>query len=157
MINAKVKDTLENAINEGTFETLVDIIKKLIKPENGKNLNLSLMKETIQYIGNNLRGLTIDGYQGDFPTFIEPVSLKSGVKIGDTVLLGPNVIIDKECQLGDFCELSNTILFNGVTLGKYCKLNWCIVDENLNLPQKFEAKGAYIYKNNEEEIEILNF
>ena len=157
MINTKIKETLENAINNGVSENLVEIIKHFIKLDDGAKLNLSLIKETIKYIGNNLRGLTIEGYQGDFPTFIEPVSLTSGIQIGDTVLLGPNVLIDKECVLGDYCELSNTILFKGVTLGKYCKLNWCIVDENLNLPQKFEAKGAYITKNNKGEIEILDF
>ena len=157
MINTKIKDTLENAINNGVSENLVEIIKNLIKPDDGEKLNLSLIEETIEYVGKNLRGLIIEGYQGDFPTFIEPISLTSGVEIGDTVLLGPNVLIDKECVLGDYCELSNTILFNGVTLGKYCKLNWCIVDENLILPQNFEAKRAYISKNDKGEIESLNF
>lgn len=157
MIDTKVKEKLENAINKGASEAIIETLKNLIKPDDGETLKLSLMKETLQYLGSNLKGLTIEGYQGDFPTFIEPVCLTSGVEIGDTVLLGPNVIIDKKCQLGDFCELSYTILFKGVNLGKYCKLNWCIVDDNTNLPQNFEAKDAYISKNDKGEIEILNF
>lgn len=149
------KDIIKKAIIDRNCSILIEAIKNSIKNDNKKKINLPIIKEILQFIGINLEGLCIEGYIGDFPTFIEPVFLNHGVKIGDTVLLGPNVLIDKECSLGDFCELSNTILFEGVSLEKYCKLNWCIVDQGLTLPQKFIAKKAFITKNVKGEIQLF--
>ncbi|MFX1276213.1 MAG: hypothetical protein ACFFBP_04595 [Promethearchaeota archaeon] len=157
MLSSNIQNTLKKAIINGNSLMLVDLIRNFIKNNDEEKVNLTSIKEILKFIGNSLRGLTIEGYKGDFPTFIEPVFLTPGIEIGDTVLLGPNVLLGKECKLGDFCELSNTILFNGVSLGKYCKLKWCIVDQYLNLPQKFEAKEAYITKNAKGDIEILYF
>ncbi|MFX1257537.1 MAG: hypothetical protein ACFFAN_06750 [Promethearchaeota archaeon] len=100
--------------------------------------------------------LSIEGYEGDYPTFIEPMFLSPGVKIGDTVLLGPNLIIGENCEIGPFCDLSNVII-QKVVMGRQWKLNYCIVDENIDFPEKFQAKECLIIKNEKGDLEKINF
>ena len=102
-----------------------------------------------------MTGLTIEGYEGDYPTFIEPVYVAPGVKIGDTVLLGPNVFIDEGCELGDFTELSNVLLKKNVKTGKLTKLNNCIVEEEVELPREFKKSNCFI-KSKGGELEIID-
>ncbi len=147
--------TLKNFLSSGDMAKGLDIIKQFMKDLNKNNSKSLNIKEIIKISGNIMSGLKIDGYEGDFPTFIEPVSLTPGVKIGDTVLIGPNVIIGKSCELGTFCELSNTILHDNIILGKLCKLNWCIVDDNITLPEKFDAKECFITKNENGELDLI--
>ena len=156
MDDKEFQETLQNALKNGNTEKVIDLIKDFIS-QNEINEDCAVsIKNIIKTIGRGLSGLKIDGYQGDFPTFIEPVSLIPGVKIGDTVLLGPNVLIGKDCQLGGFCELVNTVLLDKVTLGKLCKLNSCIINGNVTLPEKFHAKDCFITINENGEIETLN-
>ena len=111
--NERSFEEFENSINKALTNRDItqglEIIKQYIK-------NGNIDKNIIKICGKFSSGLKIEGYEGDFPTFIEPVSLTPGVKIGDTVLIGPNVIIGKSCELGKFCELSNTILHDNVIL-----------------------------------------
>jgi len=87
-----------------------------------KNELEEVLKSLFTKISNH-----IDKYIGDFPTFIEPVYLEKNVEIGDDVLLGPNVYIGANVKIGDYVELSNTIIFDGVTLGNNLKLENCII------------------------------
>lgn len=130
--------------------SIIAEIEKSIEAAKGDPKQLVVLLEKIR----ELSGLTIEGYIGDYPTFIEPVYLKPGVKIGDTVLLGPNVYISKECVLGDFTELTNTILLENVRTGKYTKLKTCVVDSNITLPVNFKAQYSFITKKNDK-LEII--
>ena len=119
--------------------------------------NVTELKSLLKNISAKLKGLTIEGYIGDFPTFIEPVFLKPGIKIGDTVLLGPKAYIDEGCELGTFTELANVILSKNVKTGKLTKLRWCVVDTNVSLPEKFEANNCFITKDETGKLEIIPF
>jgi len=119
--------------------------------------DFSELKSFIKKNSTTLKGLVIDGYIGDYPTFIEPVYLKPGVKIGDTVLLGPNVIIDEGCDLGAWTELGNVILSKNVVTGKLTKLKWCVVDSDITLPENFNADNSFITKNESGKLEIKSF
>ena len=150
------ENSINKALTNDDITQGLKIIKQFIQDEDiGKTKSLKI-KDITKICGKYLSGLKIEGYEGDFPTFIEPVSLTPGVKIGDTVLLGPTVIIGKSCELGKFCELSNTILFDNIKLGKLCKLNWCIVDDNVTLPEKFNAKESFITKNENDELDVVH-
>ena len=145
MTDIEIKEKLNKALINGDSITFINLLEESILKVDSGDQDISILRDIIKLLPNSLSGLKIQGYEGDFPTFIEPVNLTPGVKIGDTVLLGPNVLIGKDCQLGDFCELSNTILFNGIKLGKHCKLNYCIVNNDVELPSEFEAKESLIY------------
>ena len=147
--------SMKNALNNGDITQALKVIKNYVKKGYESKKKIPNIKEIVKICGNFMSGLKIEGYQGDFPTFIEPVSLTPGVKIGDTVLLGPNIIIGNSCELGAFCELSNTILLEDVVLGNLCKLNWCIVDDKITLPDKFNAKECFITKNQNEELKVI--
>ena len=102
----------------------------------------------------------IDNYIGDYPTFIEPVYLEKNVKIGDDVLLGPNVYVGKNSVINDYGEISNTIILENVTLGKNFKLNSCIIERgslfnfsNLNV-RNCVLKGK---SNSKEDLSQINF
>lgn len=122
-----------------------------------KDGNIAELKSLLKDIILKLKGLTIEGYIGDYPTFIEPVFLKPGIKIGDTVLLGPNAYIDEGCDLGAFTELANVILSKNVKTGKLTKLRWCVVDANIELPEKYEAQNCFITKDESGKLEIKPF
>jgi NDP-sugar pyrophosphorylase family protein len=107
-----MKNQLE-LIKELVKETEVDVI------EVKKFFNL--------FLNQYLKGLKVENYIGEYPTFMEPVILEDYVKIGDDVLIGPNVFIGQSSEIGDYGELSNTIVFENVKLGNNFKLNNCIV------------------------------
>ena len=104
-----------------------------------------------------LLGLKGGNYKGNTPKFVEPVCLDSGGVIGDDVILGPNLIIGKNCEIGHYSQLKNTILFDNVELGNYCKLNWCIIDENVRIDDCFDATHSFITKNEKDELITINF
>jgi len=143
------ENLIKKALTNGDITQGLKIVKQFVQSKSLK------IKDITKICGKFLSGIKIEGYEGDFPTFIEPVSLTPGVKIGDTVLLGPTVIIGKSCELGAFVELSNTIVFDNVKLGKLCKLNWCVVDDNITLSEKFSAKESYITKNENGELNVI--
>ncbi|MHA1149867.1 MAG: sugar phosphate nucleotidyltransferase [Promethearchaeota archaeon] len=143
----ELQDAIKQSIKAGDIIRGLNIIKHPITEGNIGKYHLTFLKDIIKMNARFITGLTINGYKGDYPTFIEPVHLQPGVEIGDTVLLGPNVIIKEGCKLGTFCELTNTILYKNVELGKLAKLNWCIVDENVLLPNEFTAENCFITLN----------
>lgn len=108
------------------------------------NQNYDKVKEFLNNSLKIMKGLVIQGYKGDYPTFIEPVYLKGNVSIGDTVLLGPKVFIGENCDLGAFTEISNSALAENVKTGKQAKLVNCVIDENVIIPEKFEGNNSFI-------------
>lgn len=113
-----MKEKLEE-IEELVNEIEVDILKL-------QNLFSNFLKQ-------HLKGLIIENYIGEYPTFMEPVILGEKVKIGDDVLIGPYVYIGENSEIGNYAELSNTIIFDNVRVGDNIKLDNCIVTKNCKL------------------------
>ena len=113
--------------------------EELVKIEeligNFDDLDKSNIKELMQKFFAKLSN-RVEKYIGDYPTFIEPVFLGENVKIGDDVLLGPNVYIGGNSEIQDYDEISNTIIFDNVTIGQNFKLENCIVAKNSSLKFK---------------------
>ena len=85
------------------------------------------------FIKQHLKGLFIENYIGEYPTFMEPVILGEKVAIGDDVLIGPYVYIGKNSEIGNYVEISNTIIFDNVKIGENIKLDNCIIARNCKL------------------------
>ena len=98
-----------------------------------------------------------NSFRGKKPSLIKPLRFGNDVKIGDKLKLWPNVIIGDSSTVGDFSELSNTILFNKVNVGKFCRLHWCIIDDGISLPDNYWAKNCFITRDNKNDLEIINF
>lgn len=113
-----MKEKLEE-IEEVVNEIEVDIIK--------------LQNLFSNYLKQHLKGLIIENYIGEYPTFMEPVILGEKIKIGDDVLIGPYVYIGENSEIGNYAELSNTIIFDNVRVGDNIKLDNCIVTKNCKL------------------------
>ena len=115
----------------------------------------------INFIKNQLKNQHyVDNFIGDFPTFIEPVHLKSNVKIGDDVLIGPNVYIGKDCKIGDYAEIVNTIIFDNVEIGDNFKLENCIVAKGSKLIFNNFSAFSCILKDTAEskkDLKLINF
>ncbi len=153
----ELQDAIKILIKNNDKIVGINVIKSIVTIENVGKYHLTFLKDIIKMNNRFFANSSIDGYDGDYPTFIEPITLKLNVRIGDTALLGPNVIVNKNCEIGAFTELANTILYEGVIVGKHCKLNWCIVDKNVKLSESFQANNCFISKNDKNEIEITNF
>ncbi len=67
------------------------------------------------------------------------------------------VIIRKYSRIGNFCDLSDIIIFDNTIIDKSCKLNWCIIDENIKMPDNFNAINCFINKNDKKEFEIITY
>ena len=102
------------------------LIEKEIDLVKIKELKSKLLKE-------HIKGLKIDNYIGDYPTFMEPVILGDSVKIGDDVLIGPKVYIGDNSEIEDYAEISNCIIFDNVKIGKNFKLDNCIIAKDTEL------------------------
>ncbi|MHA2287255.1 MAG: hypothetical protein ACXABG_00585 [Promethearchaeota archaeon] len=96
---------------------------------NIENIDKSDIKELMQKVFTKISS-RLENYEGDYPTFIEPVYLEDNVKIGDDVLLGPNVYIGANSEIQDYVEISNTIIFSNVKIGQNFKLENCVVGKN---------------------------
>jgi NDP-sugar pyrophosphorylase family protein len=116
-----------------------------------KQLKTKLLKE-------HIKGLKIDNYIGDYPTFMEPVILGDNIKIGDDVLIGPKVYIGNNSELEDYVEISNCIVFDNVKIGSNFKLNNCIIvkDSKLNF-NNFSNQNCILkgIAESKEELEII--
>ena len=99
-----------------------------------KEMDLVKIKEVkSQLLKEHIKGLKIENYIGDYPTFMEPVILGESVKIGDDVLIGPKVYIGNNSEIEDYAEISNCIIFDNVKIGKNFKLDNCIIAKDTEL------------------------
>jgi len=140
IIMKKLLQQLENLL----IEKEMDLVKV-------KELKSKLLKE-------HIKGLKIDNYIGDYPTFMEPVILGDSVKIGDDVLIGPKVYIGNNSEIEDYAEISNCIIFDNVKVGKNFKLDNCIIVKNTELNfDNFSNENCILkgISESKEELEIF--
>jgi len=125
-----------------------------------ENMNKIKEFDILTLFHTALKKLTnhVNNYLGDYPTFIEPVHLEKNVKIGDDVLLGPNVYIGANSIIGDYVEISNSIVLDNVNIGENFKIENCIILKdskltfsNLNIRDSILAGSA----NSKEELRII--
>ncbi|MFX1487904.1 MAG: sugar phosphate nucleotidyltransferase [Promethearchaeota archaeon] len=151
------QDAIKNAISQGDNVRGIKIIDSLITNKTIGNFHLTNLKDIIKMNNRFLSGLVFDNFKSKNPKFIEPVKIKFGTKIGDNCIIGPNVIIGKNCEIGNSCEFSNTLLYDNVYIENSNKLDWCIIDENVHLPENFKGKECFITRTNENDLEIIKF
>jgi len=136
-----------------------ELLKRLEQMFDEKEIDLTkILSFKNKFLQENIKGLKIDNYIGDYPTFMEPVILGDKVKIGDDVLIGPRVYIGKNTEIDDYAEISNSILFNNIKIGKNFKLDNCLIlkDSKLNF-NNFSIENCILKGNAEsrEELEII--
>jgi len=137
-----------------------ELLKQLEQLLNEKDLDLLKIQELkTEILKNHVKGLKIENYIGDYPTFMEPVILGDNVKIGDDVLIGPKVYIGNDSEIEDYAEISNSIIFDNVKIGKNFKLDNCIIenDSKLNF-DNFSSKNCILkgIVESEEGLEIIS-
>ncbi len=137
------------------LDNLIDFISK------GKDLDNSKAQAILSsFLKKHVKGLHIENYIGDYPTFMEPIYLGNNVKIGDDVLLGPNVYVGNNSKIGNYCEISNSIILNNVKLGENFKLENCIIDNNSSLNfNNLNIKDSILYgeSNLKEKLKKITF
>ena len=151
------QDVLKRAISNGMNIRGIRIVDPLITINNVGAFHLTTLKDILDMNKRFLSGPNINQIEGKSHKIIEPVRIKSDVIIGNDVLIGPYAIIGKFCKIGNLCELTNVILYDNVKMGKSSKLDWCIIDENVELPENFHAEECFITTNNKNELEVIKF
>ena len=141
---------------------MIEYLKKIEKLISEKYIDSNIAKDLfINFIKNQIKNQHyVENFIGDFPTFIEPVHLKSNVKIGDDVLIGPNVYIGKDCKIGDYAEIINTIIFDNVEINDNFKLEKCIVAKGSKLLLNNFSAFSCIIKGTAEskkDLKLINF
>ena len=134
-----------------------ELIKKLEQLLDKEEIDLKEVQNLkAEFSKKHIKGLKIDDYIGDYPTFMEPVILREKVKIGDDVLIGPNIYIGSNSIIGDYVEISNSIVLDNVTIGDNIKLVNCIITKGSKLNfSNFTDKNC-ILKGTANSIEDLN-
>jgi NDP-sugar pyrophosphorylase family protein len=108
------------------MKEIIGKIEKII--EENHTTDVSKIQDLMSILlKTHLKGLHVENYIGDYPTFIEPVYLGNKVRLGNDVLLGPNVYIGDNAEIGDYVQLTNTIVLDNVKLGNNINLKNCIV------------------------------
>ncbi|MFX1427554.1 MAG: sugar phosphate nucleotidyltransferase [Promethearchaeota archaeon] len=151
------QDVLKNAFLNNLDIRGIRIVSPLITTDNIGKFHLTSLRDIIKMNKRFLTGLNLSPFEGKKPNCLEPLKIGNQNLIGDNVTLGPHVIIGNSCNLGDFSQLTNSILYNNITLGKSCVLDWCIIDDGVTLPDKLKASDCFIKKDNEKDFEIINF
>ncbi|MFX0166170.1 MAG: hypothetical protein ACFFAG_09990 [Promethearchaeota archaeon] len=138
------------------MKELLQQLEQLLNEQDLDLLKIQNLKAEI--LKNHIKGLRIENYIGDYPTFMEPVILGDSVKIGDDVLIGPRVYIGSNSEIEDYAEISNSIIFDNVKIGSNFKLDNCIIikDSKLNF-DNFNNRNCIIkgIVDSEEELEII--
>ena len=83
--------------------------------------------------------------------------MKDIIKMNLRFLSGSTVLIGSECKIGKSCEITNSVLLNNVIVGDYCKLDWCILDDCVILPEKYVAYNCFITKKEKGDLDIIDF
>lgn len=83
-------------------------------------------------------------FEGEFPTTLEPIYSNGIITMGDAVFLGPNVYIGKDCNLGDFAEITNSIMLGNNTVGKKALILNSIVGYDVEILPGQIIKGELI-------------
>ncbi|MHA2036366.1 MAG: GlgC family sugar phosphate nucleotidyltransferase [Promethearchaeota archaeon] len=137
-----------------------EILNQLEQLLNEKEVDLVKIKELKQkLLKDHIKGLKIDNYIGDYPTFMEPVILGDKVKIGDDVLIGPKVYIGNNSEIEDYAEISNCIIFDNVKIGNNFKLDNCIILKDTKLHFNNFSNQNSILKGiaeNRDKVEIIS-
>lgn len=87
-------------------------------------------------------------YTGEFPTLIEPATAKM-CKIGDSVLAGPYVYIGKDSTIGDYTEISQSVLLGNNKIGNNVQIEQAIIGLNVEIPNGSIIKETLVMENNE--------
>ncbi len=148
---------IKKAIEKGKNVRGIRIIKNPITSNNIGQYHLTNLEDIIKMNNRFLKGFNLRNYKGFDMKYIEPINIKEDTKIENNVLLGPYTTIGKSCSIGDSSKISNSIIYDMVIIGKFCELEWCIIDEDVELPESFRAKKCFITRINEEELDIINF
>jgi NDP-sugar pyrophosphorylase family protein len=150
------QDVIKNAITAGEVVRGLRIIDGLIDKDTVGKYHLTDLRDIIRMNNRFSSGENHEIFKGKSLEYFKPVHVNSRVEIGKKVIFGPHVIIGINCQIGNHCELSETIVLNNSTIGNFCKLNWCIIDENVIVPDNFHGEESFITTNEKNQIEIIN-
>ena len=151
------QDVIKKSLSIGMKIRGIRIVNPEITIGNIGKFHLTNLRDILTMNSRFLSGVRSNQLKDKLHNYIEPVRIKSNVIIGNDVKIGPFVIIGNDSKIGDFCELSNVILYDNVIVGKSCILDWCIVDENVKLPENYHVKECFITVNNNEDLEVIKF
>ncbi|MFX1456429.1 MAG: sugar phosphate nucleotidyltransferase [Promethearchaeota archaeon] len=151
------QDAIRKSLSNGMEIRGIRIVEPEVTTANVGCYHLTNLKDVIKMNQRFLSGVNIPLQYNIIHNIIKPVNIKSEVTIGNEVIIGPHAIIGRNCRIGDFCSLSNVIVYDNVIFSKSCTLDWCIVDDNVKLPENFHAEESFITINNKGKLEIINF
>lgn len=139
------------------MKEMLNKIEQLLSEE--KIETKTIQELMTEFLKIHVKGLKIDNYIGDYPTFMEPVILEDNVRIGDDVLIGPNIYVGNNSDIGDYVEISNSIIFDNVKIGKNFRLDNCIIAKGCKLNfNNYSNKNCILngIANSKEELQIIS-
>jgi NDP-sugar pyrophosphorylase family protein len=151
------QDAIKLGISKGDLVQGINIIDEMITINNIGRYHLTNLRDIILMNNRFMKSTSISPINGIFPKVIKPITIKENTVFGKDVIIGPYVSIGKSCKIGNSCILSNVITCEGVTIESHSTLEWCFIDKDVVLPEKFEAKYCFITKSEKKRFEIINF
>lgn len=148
------QDAIREALKSGVDVQGIQVTDELVNIDTIGNYHITFLKDLIKMNNRFLSGVSLKKFKGKSPEFFEPVKVNYGVEMGYSVSLGPYVSIGNYCKIGDICELADVLVFENAVLGKSCELNWCIIDENVILPDNFHAQNCFITLKGKNKLEF---
>jgi NDP-sugar pyrophosphorylase family protein len=109
--------------------------------------HLTYIKDLLQFTFRFLHEEPFE-FTGEYPTLIEPIVAKS-CEIGDSVLIGPKVYIDKGCKIGDFTEISQSILLGNNKIGNKAQIENAIIGWDVIISDGSIVKDTLVMEDRE--------
>lgn len=150
----EIQSAIQKMIDSGIKCLGIDILPKLQKKiiyEKIGAYHITYPKDLLQMTFRLIDQNTLK-VEGGFPTTIEPAGSKDKVIVGDSVFLGPNVYIGQNCVLEDYVEISNSILFDNIEVGKSTIINNSIIGNNVKVEKDQNINNVLILNSEKQNL-----
>jgi NDP-sugar pyrophosphorylase family protein len=157
------EEAFSNIANAGFYmlrKELFDQVPEGVPYDFARQLFPALMEQDKKFYGWEMRGYWIDigrvanyiagnmhrikgraevapdVHLPDSATLIAPYVIGAGTKVGAGATIGPNAIIGVHCSIGDGCHISNSVVYDDVSLGAKTRLTDCVVAFEIAVGQR---------------------
>lgn len=92
--------------------------------------------------GDAISGSPPDGRYRIYP----PVWFGAGVCVEDGAKIGPNVVLETGCQIGEGTVIKNSLLREGTLIGDYTSLSGCLLGEGASVKSHANLMGCLLQR-----------
>ncbi len=151
----ELQDAIKLAIKESNSMIGLDVFKQEKNLEDIGNFHLTYMEDILSINFSNLREGVRYRPVSKLICINHPIHVELSSKIEEQTIIGPKVILGKNCKVKSKCILKNTIVYDNAYIGENSILTNCIVDQEVILPKYSRIEDSFITLSDRNNIDII--